>query len=39
MRLKTYIVNTMAEALPMIKKDLGEDALILNTKKSRQVDF
>ncbi|MDJ0331376.1 flagellar biosynthesis protein FlhF [Planococcus sp. S3-L1] len=39
MRLKTYIVNTMAEALPMIKKDLGEDALILNTKKIKTGGF
>lgn len=33
MRLKTYIVNNVTEAIPMIKKDLGSDALILNTKK------
>lgn len=39
MRLKTYIVNTMAEAIPMIKKDLGEDALILNTKKIKTGGF
>lgn len=39
MRLKTYIVNTIAEALPMIKKDLGEDALILNTKKIKTGGF
>lgn len=39
MRLKTYIVNTMAEAIPMIKQDLGEDALILNTKKIKTGGF
>ncbi len=39
MRLKTYIVNTIAEAIPMIKKELGEDALILNTKKIKTGGF
>ncbi|ANU24573.1 flagellar biosynthesis protein FlhF [Planococcus donghaensis] len=39
MRLKTYIVSTMAEAIPMIKRDLGEDALILNTKKIKTGGF
>ncbi|MCZ8536896.1 flagellar biosynthesis protein FlhF [Paenisporosarcina quisquiliarum] len=33
MRLKTYVVNNMTEAIPMIKRDLGPDALILNTKQ------
>ncbi|MFP3324129.1 flagellar biosynthesis protein FlhF [Planococcus sp. SIMBA_160] len=33
MRLKTYRVATMPEAMVLIKKDLGDDALILNTKK------
>jgi len=39
MRLKTYIVGTMTEAIPLIKKDLGEDALILNTKKVKTGGF
>lgn len=33
MRLKTYVVNNMTEAIPKIKRDLGPDALILNTKQ------
>lgn len=33
MRLKTYRVATMPEAMVLIKRDLGDDALILNTKK------
>lgn len=39
MRLKTYIVATMAQAIPMIKEDLGADALILNTKKIKTGGF
>lgn len=39
MRLKTYIVNNVTEAIPMIKKDLGTDALILNTKKVKTGGF
>ncbi|MGH2319145.1 flagellar biosynthesis protein FlhF [Planococcus sp. SE5232] len=39
MRLKTYIVGTMTEAIPMIKQDLGADALILNTKKIKTGGF
>lgn len=39
MRLKTYIVQNVSEALPMIKKDLGADALILNTKKVKVGGF
>lgn len=39
MRLKTYIVNNIGEAIPMIKKDLGEDALILNSKKVKIGGF
>lgn len=39
MRLKTYIVGTMTEAIPMIKRDLGADALILNTKKIKTGGF
>src|SRR5690606_24599916 len=39
MRLKTYIVQNVSEALPMIKRDLGADALILNTKKVKTGGF
>lgn len=36
MRLKTYIVDNVGDAIPMIKRDLGADALILNTKKVKK---
>lgn len=36
MRLKTYTVDNVAEAIPLIKRDLGADALILNTKKVKK---
>lgn len=39
MRLKTYIVQNISEAIPMIKRDLGVDALILNTKKIKTGGF
>lgn len=39
MRLKTYIVNNVTEAIPMIKRDLGLNALILNTKKVKIGGF
>lgn len=39
MRLKTYIVQNVSEALPLIKRDLGADALILNTKKVKVGGF
>lgn len=39
MRLKTYTVNNMTQVIPMIKRDLGEDALILNTKKVKTGGF
>ncbi len=39
MRLKTYIVENVADAIPMIKRDLGPDALILNTKKIKTGGF
>lgn len=39
MRLKTYVVQNMTEAIPLIKKDLGADALILNTKKIKTGGF
>jgi flagellar biosynthesis protein FlhF len=39
MRLKTYLVDSLPEAMAQIKKDLGEDALILNTKKVKSHGF
>jgi flagellar biosynthesis protein FlhF len=39
MRLKTYTVNNISQVIPMIKRDLGEDALILNTKKVKTGGF
>ena len=39
MRLKTYTVNNLPEGMAQIKKDLGEDALILNTKKVKTRGF
>lgn len=39
MRLKTYIVDSLPEAMAQIKKDLGEEALILNTKKVKTQGF
>jgi flagellar biosynthesis protein FlhF len=39
MRLKTYTVNSMPEGMAQIKKDMGEDALILNTKKVKTRGF
>src|SRR3712207_5122649 len=39
MRLKTYIVDNVTEAIPMIKRDLGADALILNTKRVKKGGF
>ncbi|MDX1806920.1 MAG: flagellar biosynthesis protein FlhF [Paenisporosarcina sp.] len=39
MRLKTYTVNNISQVIPMIKRDLGEDALILNTKKVKTSGF
>ena len=39
MRLKTYQVGSVSEAIPMIKRDLGADALILNTKKVKVGGF
>ncbi|MCD8510269.1 MAG: flagellar biosynthesis protein FlhF [Bacillus sp. (in: Bacteria)] len=39
MRLKTYVVNNISEAMPIIKKDLGTEALILNTKKVKRGGF
>lgn len=39
MRLKTYVVNSVPEAMSMIKRDLGSEALILNTKKVKKGGF
>ncbi len=39
MRLKTYIADSLPEAMAQIKKDLGEEALILNTKKVKTRGF
>jgi len=39
MRLKTYTVNNLHEGMAQIKKDLGEEALILNTKKVKTRGF
>jgi flagellar biosynthesis protein FlhF len=36
MNLKTYQAKTMAEALAMVRKDLGNDAVILNTRTLRK---
>jgi len=33
MRVKRYVVNDLPEALPLIKSELGSDAVILNTKE------
>ncbi|GBF72017.1 flagellar biosynthesis protein FlhF [Paenibacillus sp. 598K] len=33
MRVKRYIVNTVPEALPVIRSELGKDAVILGTKE------
>lgn len=35
MRLKKYLVNDMSEAIPLIRADLGPDAIILHTEKVR----
>lgn len=32
MRVKRYLVNTVSEALPLIRSELGSDAVILSTK-------
>ena len=33
MRVKRYVVNTLPDALPLIRSELGKDAVILNTKE------
>ncbi|TLS36648.1 flagellar biosynthesis protein FlhF [Pseudalkalibacillus caeni] len=39
MRIKRYVVNQLPEAMPMIRKDLGANALILDTKKINTGGF
>ncbi|NIK68846.1 flagellar biosynthesis protein FlhF [Paenibacillus sp. BK720] len=39
MRVKRYVVNALPEALPMIRSELGKDAVILNTKEVRIGGF
>lgn len=39
MKIKRYTVNHLREAMPMIRKDLGKDAVILNTKKIKVGGF
>ncbi|MED1606505.1 flagellar biosynthesis protein FlhF [Cytobacillus kochii] len=37
MKVKKFTVNTMAEGLEKIRKDLGPDAMILQTKKTKKA--
>ncbi|MFN3282607.1 MAG: flagellar biosynthesis protein FlhF, partial [Pseudothermotoga sp.] len=39
MKVKKYIVNDIKEALEQIKRDLGEDAVILSTRSIRRGGF
>lgn len=39
MKVKRYVVNALPEALPMIRSELGVDAVILNTKEIRVGGF
>lgn len=39
MKVKKYIARTMPEAMNLIRKDLGPDAVILNSKEIRQGGF
>ena len=39
MRIKSYIVNDLREAMPLISKELGKEAIILNTKKIKTGGF
>lgn len=39
MRVKKYIVNSMPDAMQKIKYDLGQNAIILNTKKIKTGGF
>ncbi|MFC4812369.1 flagellar biosynthesis protein FlhF, partial [Paenibacillus sp. GCM10023250] len=39
MKVKRYVVNALPEALPMIRSELGADAVILNAKEIRVGGF
>ena len=39
MKIKKYLVKDVREAMMMIKKDLGDDAIILNTRKVKKGGF
>lgn len=39
MRIKTYVVDNVSEAYPLIQNDLGKDAFILKTKPLRKSGF
>ncbi|MBW7454461.1 flagellar biosynthesis protein FlhF, partial [Paenibacillus sepulcri] len=39
MKVKRYIVNAVPDALPMIRSELGVDAVILGTKVIRVGGF
>jgi flagellar biosynthesis protein FlhF len=39
MIIKKYLVDELREAMPLIKRDLGQDAVILNTKKIKVKKF
>ena len=39
MNLKTYQANTMAEVLAQLRKDLGREAVILNTRTVKKGGF
>ncbi|GMK40740.1 hypothetical protein PCCS19_37960 [Paenibacillus sp. CCS19] len=39
MRVKRYLVNTVSEALPLIRSELGSDAVILSTKDIKVGGF
>ncbi len=39
MKMKKYLVRDLSEAMRMIKDDLGEDAVILSTKKIKKGGF
>lgn len=39
MRIKKYVVNSLPEAMERIKTDLGQEAIILNTKKIKTKGF
>lgn len=39
MKVKRYVVHALPEALPLIRSELGPDAIILNTKEIRIGGF